>query len=235
MGRLEYGGRAKPNSNEPRNAPEGGSAPGTREVSAQQRQEIDTKESQALLYLSERLPKWKSFVRKTMTQELHSETEPWDILQDSFLLACQHIREFRGRTTAELNSWFRKVLLTMISHQEVHYKRRRGRRVCISVGFLAGGRIDGLPQGEAEPLSNAPSPHELLSSDEELRKILDAIVSLQDLSSRVLLLVDVREMPLGEAAKEMGMTLRAVSSQLWRARQEIRACLRKTESQLSKT
>lgn len=73
-------------------------------------------------------------------------------------------------------------------------------------------------------------PHTLLVRDEERRQLLDALAQLRDDHRAALLLCEWEEMSYGEIAATLKVSVAKVKSDIFRARQALRAALRRESS-----
>jgi RNA polymerase sigma-70 factor, ECF subfamily len=131
-----------------------------------------------------------------------------DVLQDTLLNILNHLGEFEGRSS--FSSW------VFVLTRSACNRRRRGLK-----------NKPGVPIDDvAEPREDAPSP-EQGASDREMRGLLGgALDSLADDHREVILLRDVEGLSAAEAADALGITVEALKSRLFRARQALRDTLR---------
>ena len=76
--------------------------------------------------------------RAQLELQVQARANPSDVVQDTFLQACRHFRQFRGRTTKELLGWLRSILvhnLARLAEKQVLAQKRSVRR---EVSLLAG-------------------------------------------------------------------------------------------------
>ncbi len=141
---------------------------------------------------------------------LRDEGEAEDVMQDAYVRAYEHLREFEGR--ARFSTW-----LTRIAVHEALGRRRRGRRF---------EPIEAHAQ-ETQSMSNAPrfSP-EQQASDGEMRVVLEkAIDGLPDDFRAVFVLRAVEEMSGAETAECLGIPEETVKTRLFRARSRLQETL----------
>src|SRR5439155_25392464 len=90
---------------------------------------------------------------------LRARANPSDVVQETFLQACRHFGQFRGRTTQELLGWLRRILvhnLARLAEQQVLAQKRDARRE-VSLDRPRGRPADG-PLNLVSP-GSSPSTH----------------------------------------------------------------------------
>jgi RNA polymerase sigma-70 factor, ECF subfamily len=132
-----------------------------------------------------------------------------DATQDVFVVVHRRLHEFEFRS--ELKTWLFAIALRTARG----YRRRRE--------VVEG---DGLEQ-----LAGAqPSPHELLAQAEALR-VMDAIFASMDEERRVLLImVELEQIPVSEAAQVLGLKLNTAYSRLRLAREDFNAQVKRHQA-----
>lgn len=132
---------------------------------------------------------------------VRNDGEAEDVMQDAYVRAYAHLREFEGR--ARFSTW-----LTRIAVHEALARSRRGRR------------FGPLDDKETQSMSTAPSSTpEQQASDGEIRTVLEkAIDSLPDEFRSVFVLRAVEEMSGAETAECLGIPEETVKTRLFRAR-----------------
>jgi RNA polymerase sigma-70 factor (ECF subfamily) len=140
---------------------------------------------------------------------LRNEAEAEDVMQDAYVRAYTHLREFDGR--ARFSTW-----LTRIAIHEAFARTRRARRQ---------ESIDPTSEGNVMPPSSAPTP-EQRASDVEMRRVLErAIEALPDDFRVVFMLRAVEEMSGSETAACLGIPEDTVKTRLHRARGRLQEIL----------
>jgi RNA polymerase sigma-70 factor, ECF subfamily len=138
-----------------------------------------------------------------------------DAVQNAFCRACQNLRQFRG--DAAFKTWFTSIVVNEC--RAIVRGCRRRRRV-----FL-----DAPPRGEdavARELADpAPNPEQLVEQADCDYWVRVHAGRLPGLFRRVVRLVDFDELPMEEAAQQLGITVAAAKARLRRGRQEMRARL----------
>ena len=74
-------------------------------------------------------------------------------------------------------------------------------------------------------LTTQLSQEEIVSMREEIDRTLDALHDLPPVAGYLIVLVCVQEIPLAEAAEKLGITPKAASQYLWRAKKELKKLL----------
>jgi len=134
---------------------------------------------------------------------LRDDSEAEDVLQDTYVRAYQHLRQFAGR--AKFSTW-----LTRIAVNEALARVERRTR------FDA---IDGENELESSELESKMPDPESQAAQAEVRALLEeAILALPEGYRTVLMLRDVEEMNTAEAAEVLDMTEENVKVRLHRAR-----------------
>jgi RNA polymerase sigma-70 factor (ECF subfamily) len=140
---------------------------------------------------------------------LRSDHEAEDVMQDAYVRAYEHLRDFEGR--ARFSTW-----LTRIAVHEALARARRARR------------FDAWDSQSEEPSmsSHVPPSPEQTASDRELRSVLErAIDALPDDFRAVFVLRAVEEMSGAETAECLGIPEDTVKTRLYRARGRLQDAL----------
>jgi RNA polymerase sigma-70 factor, ECF subfamily len=141
-----------------------------------------------------------------------------DVVQDSLLKALKHLDQFRGMCS--FSTW-----LTRIAINSALMELRKGRarpeisydRTDDSFGMLESWEFPDL----------APSPERLCARRETEVLLRGAILRLPWRYQAVAQLYHAKECPTNEIAQDMGISVAAVKSRLYRARRKLRASLPK--------
>ncbi len=140
---------------------------------------------------------------------LRNDVEAEDVMQDAYVRAYEHLRQFAGRS--EFRTW-----LTRIAVHEALARLRREKRFASS----------GPNQGEGDSMdllaSSQPSPERQVA-DSELRSLLEqSILALPDSYRSVYVLRDVEQMGIEEVSRILDLTESTVKVRLHRARRALR-------------
>ena len=139
---------------------------------------------------------------------LRDESESEDVMQDVYVRAFEHLRQFAGRS--KFSTW-----LTRIAVHEAIKRSRRMRR---------SGPLEELLDFDGEPNmpSRAPDPEKVAALGEMGRLFSDALLSLPAQQRSVIMLRDVEEMSTSEAAEVLEITEENLKVRLHRARAALR-------------
>jgi RNA polymerase sigma-70 factor, ECF subfamily len=147
---------------------------------------------------------------KNITQ---NDEDAEDVLQDAFLKAYEHLRDFQGQS--KFYTWLVRIA---VNESLMKLRKRKSDRTV---------SLDENIETEEEPIVREiavwDDTPELKYSQTEMREILDkAIQSLKPIFRVVFVLRDVEEMSTEETAQALGLSVAAVKSRLLRARLELR-------------
>src|SRR6516225_9318120 len=67
--------------------------------------------------------------RTGIDDSLQGKADPSDLVQETFLKAHQHFRQFRGQTEAELAAWLRQILARNLTDLVRHFRSTEARQV----------------------------------------------------------------------------------------------------------
>ncbi len=148
---------------------------------------------------------------------LHNPADSEEVLQESFLKALEHIRDFRGES--RFSTW-----LIRIAINEARMRQRKYRPGLIE-------SIDEKPDqedGEYRPRELTdwhPNPEERWAKEELAALLRRAIRSLPPIYRKVFLLRDVEQLSTEETALALDLTVPATKTRLLRARLMMREFL----------
>lgn len=132
----------------------------------------------------------------------------YEIVQETFVSAWKAIARFDGRRS--FMTWLRAIALNKC--------RDRGRRLAVRRLILGDAGVDVEAQGQPDP---APTGEEALVRREDLAALDRAIAQLPAKLKEPLLLTYFDEMSQQEAAALLGITVKAVETRVYRARQRL--------------
>ncbi len=139
---------------------------------------------------------------------LRDDHEAEDVMQDAYVRAYQHLRQFQGR--ARFSTW----LIRIAVHEALARARRRERFV------------EPSPDSNEDPMNqlpaSLPSPEQAASNSELARLLEQAIDALPAPYRSVFMLRDVEELSTEEAAGCLEITEENVKTRLHRARAMLR-------------
>jgi RNA polymerase sigma-70 factor (ECF subfamily) len=140
---------------------------------------------------------------------VHDESETEEVMQDAYVRAYQHLREFEGRS--RFSTWLTQIVL----HEAFARSRRRK-------------RFESLDSSASNPETRATSARdpEQQTSDSEMRGLLEtAIGALPENYRVVFLLREVEGMRGAEVAQCLGLPEATVKTRLFRARARLQDLL----------
>jgi RNA polymerase sigma-70 factor, ECF subfamily len=141
-----------------------------------------------------------------------SEEDAKEVLQETLLAAFRGVQSFRGE--AELSTWLYQVART-------HCMRSRRTRAG------APKELQPLDSPDAHNVAAAEDGPDVLAHAKQLGEVLQAaILALPESARETLILRDVEGLSAEEAAKVVGIEVRALKSRLHRARMQLREHLR---------
>ena len=144
-----------------------------------------------------------------------------DIVQDAFIAAWRKIGDYRGE--AQFSTWLTAIVVNL-SRNRLQQMQQRSRREAYSLNApLPGSDGETLP----DPPSKARSVLEELE-ETELRRALQHCIDLLTPEFReVVVLRDMQEMSYEEVAGTLKLREGTVKSRLFRARDAVKACVKK--------
>lgn len=137
-----------------------------------------------------------------------------DILQNTYIRALRHIREFEGRSS--LSTWLYRIA---VNEALMHLRKRRPEM------SLAEADDDESEDENYTPLHLADwccLPEEELLSSETRRKLDEAIQRLPETLRIVFILRDLQSLSIQETGQALGISESAVKTRLLRARLQLR-------------
>ncbi|MDO8912607.1 MAG: RNA polymerase sigma factor [Phenylobacterium sp.] len=139
-----------------------------------------------------------------------------DVVQETFIAAWLALARYDGRRP--LRVWLRAIALNKC--------RDRGRRLAVR-RFILGDKDDLSPEAQAQP-DPAPLGEAQLISAERRAIIQKAIETLPAKLKEPLLLTYFDELTQEEAADLLGVTVKAIETRVYRARQRLAELLDRT-------
>lgn len=133
---------------------------------------------------------------------VRSDDEAEDIVQEAFVRAFEHLREFEGR--AHFSTWLTRIAL----HEALNRSRTLRREAAIEAPEAMRAGAAALPGGQEKHVLR-----------DEVRKVLEAAIdALPDRYRLVFVLRHIEEMSTAETATCLGITEESVKVRLVRAR-----------------
>ncbi|MBL8840022.1 MAG: sigma-70 family RNA polymerase sigma factor [Planctomycetes bacterium] len=139
-----------------------------------------------------------------------------DLAQEAFLRVAR--ARDRYEPTAKFTTWLHRILFRIALNDAARNRWRR------SVGFAAPRELEeGPTPGAPEPLADATqAPLPALTRDEVRRQVRAAVAELPEPQRTALLLHRFEECSQEEVATTLGLSVPAVKSLLFRARENVR-------------
>lgn len=164
----------------------------------------------------------RRMARARVTPELRGMLDPSDLVQQTMLIACAKIDQFRGTTHAEFRAWLRTILRRAMGRAlRRSLDRRHGRTV-----------FEGQRPGElrsdpwAALIAEDTSPSECAGRAEELLRLAAAMATLPRDQRTAIELHHFQSLPMAEVAARMGRTSTAVAGLIFRGGRSLRRALR---------
>jgi RNA polymerase sigma factor (sigma-70 family) len=139
-----------------------------------------------------------------------------DALQDAFLSAFIHIKNFDGRSS--FSTWLTRIAIN--SALMTLRKKRRAREISIGIGESY---AKGLGWDVPDP---SPNPERACAQREKERLLREAICDLRQTIRRVVEIQQLRELSMKETARMMGVSVTAAKGRLFHAKRALRKALR---------
>jgi len=142
---------------------------------------------------------------------LHDPSEAEDTTQEVFISVFQSIHSFRG--DALFSTWIHRLTLNKCNEKLrfINRKKRKGDMVSI--------------EKQVDLASRDTSPEGLLIKNEEIALLFDAIRSLSENQHIAYTLYNMQEMSYAEIAENMNISVSAVESLIFRAKQNLKKYL----------
>src|SRR6202040_1117407 len=139
-----------------------------------------------------------------------------DALQDAFLSAFIHIKNFDGRSS--FSTWLTRIA---INSALMTLRNKRSSRET-SIGF---GESDAKGLGWDVP-DPSPNPEKACAQREKERLLREAVCDLRQTIRRVVEIQQLRELSMKETARMMGVSVTAAKGRLFHAKRALRKALR---------
>jgi len=140
-----------------------------------------------------------------------NEGEAEDIMQETYVRAYQHLRQFAGK--AAFSTWLTRIAV----HESIARRNRQQRLVEHANNDVNG---EGFAMDNIE--SGRPSPEDRVSSTEAARLLEQAVQSLPEMYRTIFVMRDVEELSTAETADLLEVTEENVKTRLHRARAMLR-------------
>lgn len=150
-------------------------------------------------------------VRRRIAFMVRGAADVDDVLQEVLLQVWRHLSTFRSESS--FRTWMTRVAINEVLQSYRREQRRPLRGALRDLDAVA---------------SPGESPHQSLVRVEETQSVHSALVRLPERYKRVLILRDLHELSARETAEFLHSTIPAVKTQLFRARIQLRAALRRS-------
>lgn len=155
-------------------------------------------------------------VRATVLRYVSDTSSVEDLAQEVFL------RIYRSRHRYVQSARFETFLHRIVYNLCVNFTQHRGRRRALS---LDAPRVDGEDLRLTPADETSPDPHANLERDELARLVREAVARLPDSQRQALMLNRFDGLSYEDVGQVMDLSVPAVKSLLWRARENVRKTL----------
>ncbi|RQW85080.1 MAG: sigma-70 family RNA polymerase sigma factor [Geobacter sp.] len=153
---------------------------------------------------------------------LGNQEDAGEVVQDAFVSAYRGLGKFRG--DAAFTTWLTTITVNLARNRLQQMVSRRSREVCSLDDPIPG---CGECNKANDPPSAGPSALELLEREEIRQRVQGCINGLEPGFREALVLRDVEEYSYGEIGTMLSLAEGTVKSRIARAREAIRACLKR--------
>jgi len=148
--------------------------------------------------------------------------EASDLVQQTLLEACQDMKQFRGRTDAELFAWLRQIL----HHTFLDWYDRQRAAKCDLARQALEADLTGSFAGLDELLAaQQTSPSERAVRNEDLTRLAEALEQLREDEREAVTLKHLVGLTLAQISERLGRTPAAVAGLLFRGRIRLKELL----------
>jgi RNA polymerase sigma-70 factor (ECF subfamily) len=162
--------------------------------------------------------------RTQIDLHLQARCNPSDLVQETFLHACEHFDQFRGGSTRELLGWLRTILvhnLAALVEKQVLAQKRDARREVSLEGYRAMLQRSS-EHFEAALVSQCSSPSAQAEQRELVALVADQLARLPAHYRDVIVLRNLEGLSFDEVARRMDRTPGAVRVLWLRALEQLR-------------
>lgn len=167
---------------------------------------------------------WRSHAQKvlrTTYRITRNREDAEDALQDSFLNAFLHIKDFDGRSS--FSTWLTRIAI----NSALMILRKRRTALEVSLDLPAKESADSrTPEFASVPDAN-PTPEASFAQWEREELLREAVGELRPSIRRALELHKLQELSLNETAEMMGLSMTATKSRLHQAKAQLRRSLKR--------
>ena len=149
---------------------------------------------------------------------LKDDAEAEDAVQDAYLDAYRHMRDFRGES--QVGTWLVRIA---VNHALMRLRKQKRDSVVVSFDQPEAGESGGMVDHLADDRNEAPGDTMMRG---ELRQLLERRIDELPMSYRaVFILREVEEMSVEETSEALGIPPATVRTRLFRARALLRQAL----------
>jgi RNA polymerase sigma-70 factor (ECF subfamily) len=148
-----------------------------------------------------------------------------DALQDAFLSAFIHIKNFDGRSS--FSTWLTRIAIN--SALMTLRKKRSSQEVPVGSGELG---ADGDGWDVPDP---SPNPEQLYAQHENEKMLRESISELRPTIRQVVEIQQLQEIPMKEAATMIGVSVTAAKARLFHGRRALRKAFGLRTNQYART
>ena len=159
--------------------------------------------------------KYQAALLVMIFRQIGQKEEAEDLLQQVFLKAYQHLRDFRGQS--KFFTWLYSIAL---NHVKNHLRQRKIRRT-VSMDDVGVGE-DGTGRQWAD---TRPTPEETVAQNSETQAMVKALEVLEGEQKSIFVMHYFQNLPLPEVAEKLGKPIGTVKVYLHRARKAVRRVL----------
>jgi RNA polymerase sigma-70 factor (ECF subfamily) len=167
--------------------------------------------------------------RLHLDPRLQGKLDPADLVQQTLLKAHQNLRQFRGRSDAELIGWLRKILVNNLA--EAVRRFRADARDVARERSLESGLEESSARLEAWLAADQSSPSQHFMRHEQVLGLADALMQLPADQRRAVELHHLKGYPVAEVGKQMHKSRAAVVGLLFRGLKKLRQLLQEKEAE----
>jgi RNA polymerase sigma-70 factor (ECF subfamily) len=167
--------------------------------------------------------------RLHLDPRLQGKLDPADLVQQTLLKAHQNLRQFRGRSDAELVGWLRKILVNNLA--EAVRRFRADSRDVARERSLESGLEESSARLEAWLAADQSSPSQHFMRHEQVLRLADALSELPTDQRRAVELHHLKGYPVAEVGKQMHKSRAAVVGLLFRGLKKLRQLLQEKEAE----
>ncbi len=179
------------------------------------------------------LDAFESLVRKYEKKMLNislriagSHEDAFEIVQDAFVSAYRNVKNFRGRS--RFLTWLTAITINLSKNR---LKQLRARRAHEPVSLDDPIQTDD-GQVAADPPSNEPTVLDRMERQDVQRKVRDCIEALEADFREVIVLRDMQDFSYDEISTMLKVREGTIKSRLFRAREAVKDCLKRTLGKL---